>query len=292
VSEASARRAIAWLDVFTDRPFAGNQLAVILDADGLSDEQMQSMARELTISESVFASEGGRAIRIFTPGYELPGAGHPVIGVTHELVRRGAIPASGEWTYRTVRGETAVTVDDGVATMTQPDPQLGVEHDEAAVAAALRIDERDLASVPQVCNTGVNQLFAELRDREALAALHPDMDLVAGLDGAEGIVAWCELGDGEVAQRFFAPLMGIPEDPATGSAAGALGALRVFHGAEPGPLTVRQGDEMGRPSEIRVSVSGEAGYPADVRVGGRAVLLFEGEVEIPATSGARPERRN
>lgn len=282
MSDGSARRPIAWLDVFTDRPFAGNQLAVVLEADGLSDEQMQALARELTISESVFASDGGRAIRIFTPGYELPGAGHPVIGVTLELVRRGVIPGSGEWTYRTVRGDTAVTVSDGVATMTQPEPQLGIEHDRAAVAAALAIGEEQLASVPQVCNTGVNQLFAEMRDREALASLHPDLDLVAGLEAAEGIVAWCELGDGEVAQRFFAPLMGIPEDPATGSAAGALGALRVFRGAEPGPLTVRQGDEIGRPSEIRVDVGGSAGAPANVRVGGRAVLLFEGDVEVPA----------
>jgi trans-2,3-dihydro-3-hydroxyanthranilate isomerase len=281
VSEV-ARRRIAWLDVFTDRPFAGNQLAVVLDADGLSDEQMQAMARELTISESIFASDGGRAIRIFAPAYELPGAGHPVIGVTLELVRRGVIPPSGEWIFQTARGETAVAVSDGVATMTQPDPQLGVEHDTVAVAGALRIDERDLASVPQGCNTGVNQLFAEMRDREALAWLHPDLDLVAGLDGTEGIVAWCELGDGEVAQRCFAPLMGIPEDPATGSAAGALGALRVFRGAEPGRLTVRQGDEIGRPSEIRVDVGGSAGAPADVRVGGRAVLVLEGDVEIPA----------
>jgi trans-2,3-dihydro-3-hydroxyanthranilate isomerase len=281
VSDGSARRPIAWLDVFTDRAFAGNQLAVILEADGLTDEQMQAMARELTISESIFASDGGRAIRIFTPGYELPGAGHPVIGVTLELVRRGVIPASGDWTFRTIRGETRVTVGDGVATMTQPEPQLGVEHDQAAVAAALRIDERDLASVPQACNTGVNQLFAELRDRDALAALHPDYDLVAGLAATEGIVAWCEPGDGQVAQRFFAPLMGIPEDPATGSAAGALGALRVFRGAEPGPLRVHQGDEIGRPSVMSVQVGGSAGAPADVRVGGRAVLLFEGEVEIP-----------
>jgi trans-2,3-dihydro-3-hydroxyanthranilate isomerase len=281
VSGAPARRRIAWLDVFTDRPFAGNQLAVVLDADGMSDEQMQAMARELTISETVFASDEGRAIRIFTPGYEVPGAGHPVVGVTIELARRGMIPSDVTWVFRTVRGETRVEVSDGVATMTQGDPELGVEHDVAAVAGALRIDEGDLASVPRICTTGVQQLFAELRDRDALAALDPDYDLVAGLDGAEGLVAWCEVADGEVAQRFFAPLMGIPEDPATGSAAGALGALRVFRGAAPGPLTVRQGDELGRPSQISVDVGGEAGYPADVRVGGRAVLLFEGEAEIP-----------
>jgi trans-2,3-dihydro-3-hydroxyanthranilate isomerase len=166
--------------------------------------------------------------------------------------------------------------------MTQNDPQLGVEHDAAAVAAALQIGESELASPPQACSTGVDQLFAEVRDRGVLAALHPDLDLVAGLEGTDVLVAWCELGDGEAAQRAFAPLLGIVEDPATGSAAGALGALRVFRGAEPGPLIVRQGDEIGRPSQMHVSVGGSAGAPADVRVGGRAVLVFEGELDVPA----------
>jgi trans-2,3-dihydro-3-hydroxyanthranilate isomerase len=278
-----ARRRIAWLDVFTDRPFAGNPLAVVADGDGLSAAQMQALARELGISETVFAVEDCRRIRIFTPTRELPLAGHPTVGATVELARLGRIPAEGEWVFKTGAGDTPVSISDGVGTMTQAEPELGLEHDIVAVAAALRISEDELVSPPQMCTTtGVRQLFAEVRDRDALAALAPDSHLVAGLENADMLAAWCEVGGGEVAQRGFAPQLGIVEDPATGSAAGALGALRVFRGAEPGRLVVRQGDEIGRPSEMVVDVDGEVGNPTEVRVGGRAVLLFEGEVAIPA----------
>jgi trans-2,3-dihydro-3-hydroxyanthranilate isomerase len=275
------RRRIAWLDVFTDRPFAGNQLAVVPEADGLSDAQMQALARELGISETVFALEEGRRIRVFTPASELPLAGHPTVGVAWELARLGAIP-EGRWVFQTGAGATPVEVADGVATMTQAEPELGIEHDVVAVIAALQVEEDDLASVPQMCTTtGVRQLFAELRDRDAVAAVAPDLRLVAGLENVDVLIAWCEVGDGEVAQRAFAPQLGIAEDAATGSAAGALGALRVFRGTSPGPLLVRQGEEIGRPSEMRVHVAGHAGNPTEVRVGGRAVLVFEGEIAVP-----------
>jgi trans-2,3-dihydro-3-hydroxyanthranilate isomerase len=276
------RRRISWLDVFTDRPFAGNPLAVVPDADGLTSGQMQALARELGISETVFALEEARRIRIFTPTSELRLAGHPTVGVTHELARLGRIPSEGRWVFRTGVGETPVEIADGIATMTQAEPVLGLEHDIAAVALALQVQEDELASPPQECTTtGVRQLFAEVRDREALAALVPDLDLVAGLENIDLLAAWCEVADGEVAQRGFAPQLGIPEDPATGSAAGALGALRVFRGAEPGRVVVRQGDEVGRPSEMVVHVEGEVGNPTEVRCSGRAVLLFEGEIDIP-----------
>jgi trans-2,3-dihydro-3-hydroxyanthranilate isomerase len=273
-------RHIAWLDVFTDRPFAGNQLAVVADGDGVSDDAMQTFARELAISETVFVVDGGRRLRVWTPGYELPMAGHPAVGAALELARLGRIPGDGEWVFKTGGRDTAIALRDGVATMNQGEPELGLEHDTSAVAAALGIAEEELASLPQHCTTGVRQIFAQVRDREALAALRPDLDLVAGLGRSDGLVAWCEVADGEVAQRFFAPQMGIPEDPATGSAAGALGALRVFRGAAPGSLLVRQGEEIGRPSEMQVEVAGEAGHPTEVRVGGRAVLVFEGRIEL------------
>jgi trans-2,3-dihydro-3-hydroxyanthranilate isomerase len=282
VSDAGGRRRIAWLDVFTDRPFAGNQLAVVADGDGLSDEQMHGLARELAISETVFVVDGGRRLRIWTPGKELPMAGHPAVGAALELARLGRIPAEGEWVFKTGGRDTPIVLNDGMATMNQGEPELGLEHDTTAVAAALRIREEDLVSQPQHCTTGVRQVFAEVRDRSALADLRPDVDLVAGLGRSDGLVAWCEVAGGEVAMRFFAPQMGIAEDPATGSAAGALGGLRVFRGAAPGPLVVRQGEEIGRPSEMHVDVAGEAGAPAEVTVGGRAVLLFEGEIELPA----------
>jgi trans-2,3-dihydro-3-hydroxyanthranilate isomerase len=272
---------LSWLDVFTERRFAGNQLAVVHDADDLSDEQMQALARELTISETVFVAADASWLRIWTPGYELPGAGHPVVGASLDLARLGRIPSEGTWTFRSNALEIAVEVGGGVATMNQGEPDLGIEHDTTAVAAALGIEESQLASLPQHCSTGVRQVFAQVADREALRALQPDLELVRGLERADGLIAWCEVSDGEVAQRFFAPQMGIPEDPATGSAAGALGALRVFRGADPGALVVRQGEEIGRPSEMQVTVEGSAGAPSEVRVGGQAVLVFEGEIEVP-----------
>ena len=276
------RRRLSWLDVFTDRPFAGNQLAVIPDGDGLSDGQMQGLARELGISETVFAVDDARRIRIFTPVTELPLAGHPTVGCALELARLGRIPSDGRWVFKTGVGDTPVDVAGGVATMTQAEPELGLEHDVVAVTAALKVSEDELASPPRMCTTtGVRQLFAEVRDRAALAALAPDSELVHGLENVDLLSAWCEVAPGEVAQRGFAPQLGIVEDPATGSAAGALGALRVFLGANPGPLVVRQGEEIGRPSEMHVNVDGEAGTPTEVRVGGRAVLVFEGEVELP-----------
>ena len=270
---------LSWLDVFTDRPFAGNPLAVVPDADELSGEQMQALARELGISETVFALDGAKRIRIFTPTSELPLAGHPTVGCAFELARQGVIPTEGRWEFTTGAGQTPVDLHDGTATMTQAEPELGLEHDRAAVAAALDLEDDVLASPPQMCTTtGVRQLFAEVRDRDTLAGLKPVFDLVAGLENVDVLLAWCESGDGEVAQRGFAPQLGIDEDPATGSAAGAVAALRVFRGAQPGPLIVRQGSEIGRPSEMRVDVQGEPGRPTEVRVGGRAVLVFEGEI--------------
>lgn len=278
-----APRRLSWLDVFTDRRFAGNPLAVVPEADGLSGEQMQALAAELGLSETVFALDDARRIRIFTPTSELPLAGHPTVGVTHELARLGRIPAEGRWVFKTGAGDIAVDLAGDLATMTQAEPQLGLEHDLPAVVAALQVDEDALVSPPQMCTTtGVRQLFAEVRDRDALAALTPDQTLVAGLENVDLLAAWCEVADGEVAQRGFAPQLGIAEDPATGSAAGALAALRVFRGATPGPLMVRQGEEIGRPSEMRAEVEGEPGTPTEVRVGGRAVLVFEGEIDLPA----------
>jgi PhzF family phenazine biosynthesis protein len=205
------------------------------------------------------------------------------VGCAIELARLGVIPAEGRWEFTTGMGQTPVELSGGTAFMTQAEPELGLEHDLVAVVQALQVDEDVLPSPPQMCTTtGVRQLFAEVRDRDALAALAPDQQLVNGLENVDVLLAWCEVGDGEVAQRGFAPQLGIAEDPATGSAAGALAALRVFRGASPGPLLVRQGEEVGRPSEMRVEVDGEPGTPTEVRVGGRAVLVFEGELELPA----------
>jgi trans-2,3-dihydro-3-hydroxyanthranilate isomerase len=269
-------RAVHWLDVFTDIPFAGNQLAVVPDADGLSDATMQAVAAELGLSETVFVSGGAERLRIFTPASELPLAGHPVVGTTLDLARLGRIPADGTHVFATGVGDTRVEVVGGeTAWMAQAPLEVGVSVDATDAARLLRIDSDDVVGTPRVCSTAFGQLVTRVRDRETLASLAPDQAAIAAFDVADGVLAWCENGD-ELAQRFFAPRIGIAEDPATGSAAGALGALRVHEGGEPGEVLVRQGAEVGRPSEIHVSVGGKPGAPEPPRVGGRAVLVMEG----------------
>jgi trans-2,3-dihydro-3-hydroxyanthranilate isomerase len=185
--------------------------------------------------------------------------------------------------FETGAGETPVSLSDGEATMTQAPFDPGHELAPAAMAPLLGLDAADVAGTPRVCSTAFPQAFVQVADREALRALRPDLSAIGALAEADAVAAWCEHG-GALAQRVFLPKIGIAEDPATGSAAGALGALRVFAGGQPGPVTVRQGDELGRPSEIHVTVGGRSGAPEDIRVGGRAVLVMEG-VLAPSLAG-------
>jgi trans-2,3-dihydro-3-hydroxyanthranilate isomerase len=270
---------VSWLDVFTDRPFEGNPLAVVLDADDLDDERMQTIAAEFNLAETVFVLEDATRLRIFTPRTELPLAGHPVVGTSIELARLGRIPSEGRTVFRTGVGETPVDVAGGVATMTQAEPRLGPKLDPVEAAQALGVGPAGVIGQPQICSTGLDQSFAQVRDRATLARVEPDLARIGQLRSL-GLVAWAEEEPGVVAQRYFVPQMGITEDPATGSAAGALGALRVFRGEAPGRLTVRQGAEIGRPSTIDVEVDGEPGSPQSVRVGGRAVLVLEAELRV------------
>jgi trans-2,3-dihydro-3-hydroxyanthranilate isomerase len=266
--------AVHWLDVFTEVPFAGNPLAVLPDADGLDDGQMQAIAHELGLSETVFVMGGAERLRIFTPTEELPLAGHPVVGTTLALVRLGRVASAGTHVFQTGVGATPVSVTGDVATMTQGALELREEVDAAEVAGCLRLPASAVVGTPRVCTTtGVAHLIAQVRDRDTLAGIEPDLDGVKAAPG-DGVVPWCEDG-GELAQRFFAPAIGIDEDPATGSAAGALGALRVAGGAAPGSVVVRQGSEIGRPSEIRVTVGGAPGAPEPPQVGGQAVPVLE-----------------
>jgi trans-2,3-dihydro-3-hydroxyanthranilate isomerase len=271
--------AIHWVDVFTDRPFAGNQLAVVPEADGLDDDAMQTIAAELNLSETTFVF-GGSRLRIFTPRTELPLAGHPVVGATLVLSWIGAIPDRGEYVFETGVGRTLVEIRSGVATMTQAAFDPGAELDPEEMAALLRIDPGDVVGTPRACST-INepQALVHVRDRATLAAIDPDLRAIAAFDRAMGVGPWCEDGD-ELAQRLFAPGDGIDEDPATGSLAGALGALRVYEGGPPGSVIVRQGAEIGRPSEMRVTVGGTPGAPEPPQVGGRAVALMQGTLSV------------
>jgi trans-2,3-dihydro-3-hydroxyanthranilate isomerase len=274
---------ISWLDVFTDKPLAGNPLAVVPDADELTSDDMQRIAAELGLSETTFILEGLSRLRIFSPTSEMPLAGHPVVGAVVELGRLGRLD-DGKHVFQTNVGDTPVELASGIATMTQPDLRIHRELDPEGCAILLGLEAADVTGQPVVAETAVAQGFAQLRDLDALAAARPDLAGIERIEGAIGLVAWCEHGT-EIFQRFFAPQMGIPEDPATGAAAGAVGALRVRQGANPGRITVRQGEYVGRPSTIHVEIGGEPGNPQGVRVGGTAVPVLQAKLELETLRG-------
>ena len=272
--------ALHWVDVFTERPFAGNALAVFPDADELDDEQMQDIAAELNLSETTFVVGGARQVRIFTPRSELPLAGHPMVGTAYVLASLGRLPAEGRHVLKTGVGETTIEVAGDTATMTQASFEPGEELDPQQMATLLRIRSDEVVGTPRACSTiTAPQALVRVPDRETLAGIDPDLPAIAAFGDAMGVGAWCEDG-GELALRFFVPGDGIPEDPATGSAAGALGALRVFEGGEPGSVLVRQGEEVGRPSEIHVTVGGRPGAPDPPRVGGSVVPVMTGTFSL------------
>ncbi len=297
------------LDVFTTTPFGGNPLAVFVDAEGLSDAEMHAIAREMNLSETTFVlpptdPQANVRVRIWTPGYELPLAGHPVVG-THWLLAELGHYALAEPTTR-VWGQLGVgtlpvdlTIVEGNVTrvtMTQARPQfLAVVEDVAPLAVALGLTPVDLAVgdlQPQVVSTGVPQLMIPVASRAAMERISLDQAaLVAVMRGVGAQLAFpftfeTVSPDAAVHTRGFAPEMGIVEDAATGSATGALGAYLVHHRALPlGEPTTRfvteQGLEMGRPSTLFVEVDGPPDGITAVRVGGTAVTLIEGELRLP-----------
>lgn len=281
---------LRWLDVFAAAPLAGNPLAVVWEAESWSGEAMQGLARELGLSETVFvlpAREGGDArLRIFTPGRELPMAGHPVVGAAWALHDEGATGARA--TLETGAGPLAVRADGGGATMVQPRPRPGPEVDAAEVAAACGA-RAAFAPAAQVWSTGLPQLMLPLADLEALSAARPDLDALVGLgarDGWTGVSAYVvtERAEGRLAVRVrhFAPELGVGEDPFTGSAAGALGARLAASEGTDGELllNVAQGAELGRSGAATVRVTARGGVPERVEVGGRVVPILAGRLQF------------
>jgi trans-2,3-dihydro-3-hydroxyanthranilate isomerase len=304
------------LDVFTDKAFTGNPLAVFSEAEGLSSDEMMQIAREMNLSETVFVlhPDAGRLevlrrLRIFTPAREIPFAGHPVVGTWNALAREGVVPIPDDGTgwqriYQEV-GIGVLPVDiefrDGQpvqVVMTQGPFEILDEiedaHEQAEVARALGLAREDLdESLPiQVITTGVSCMavpvrsLADLRDCRVNAALLADIYTRRGATGCHAFTReTLEVGASRAHARFFAPADNIAEDPATGSACGALGAYLVHHGAltlEPEngryKFVIEQGDFIHRPSRINVDVKGQAGRVEEVKVGGPSVLVAQGEV--------------
>ncbi len=277
--QASGRYLL--LDVFTDRPLEGNQLAVFPDARGVQPEQMQRLARELRLSETVFilpASEGGEvAIRIFTPELELPFAGHPVLGTA--IVVAGALEREAV-TLETRIGPVTVRVrhEDGRAVsgwMTQPLPSWERYECEAELLSALGVAR---ASLPvEVYDNGPRHVLVALGSTGEVSALKPDLMALAAL-GELGVS--CFAGSGRHWRtRMFAPGLGVPEDPATGSAAGPLALHLARHGliGFGEEVEISQGSEISRPSLLYAFASGSAEAVQGVEVGGSAVIVAEGE---------------
>lgn len=286
------------LDVFTTTRFEGNPLAVITDGDGLSDDQMLAIAREMNLSETVFVQrptedEALARLRIFTTREELKLAGHPVIGTWFLLAELGVVPAQeGGVHILQQTGASVLPVEirfkDGRpqrVTMTQKEAAFRpAKIKKAALAAALGLSPKDFDPKlePEHVSTGIFNLMVPLRNRAALGKIEMNMLELRRLLGKEATMAYCfALGpNGRAFSRGMLPWE-LYEDAATGSAAGSLGAYLVRHGKLPPAhtLTILQGEEMGRPSHIEVEVT-QSGKKLVPRVSGAAVKVFEGTIRI------------
>lgn len=291
-----------WLDVFADRPFAGNALCVILDGTSLTDAEMQAVAKETNLSETTFVLPptvpgATYRTRIFTPGGELAFAGHPTLGTAAAMALSGKVNDSA-FVQETKSGLTPLElIYDGDrldrVVMVAPRPELAATPDPAAVARTLGLTAADVTPNglrPEVIFAGVKHLVIPVASPEVLAQLKPDTNALNELSRELGVIgaypfALVPQGPGSEAHaraRLFAPLFGIPEDAATGSAAAPLGAYLHWHNLMPAGSNAfwyEQGIEMGRPSRLWVEVTEPAGA-LQVRVGGEVCLLGKGEFHI------------
>lgn len=301
-------RRYAILDVFTNKALSGNPLAVVLDAEGLSDERMQAIAKEFNLSETVFvlpADNPGHSadIRIFTPTVELPFAGHPTVGTAILMAMERFGEMTGEQDAVVVLKEKigavrcAVVLKENAAAFAEFDvPKLpesaGPSRDKELVAAALSLEPSDISfenHVPSRYQVGAPFTFVPVRDLDVLARARPDLAMwekAFGNGGHNDAYVYCRetrAHESAFHARMFAPQMGITEDPATGSAAAAFaGAVHFFDELPNGTHLIRieQGFEMGRPSLIDLEIDIENGVMHAVRIGGQATLVARGELFV------------
>ena len=305
------------LDVFTEVAFGGNQLAVLPDARGLTDEQMTTLTREFNYSETVFVfppsdPKNTRRVRIFTPGSELPFAGHPTVGTAFLLAAIGEIALDGDETRIVLEeGVGPVTVlvrsKDGKPYFTQLSaakmPERGPMSCDVATMASmlsLSVDDIDVAGpyAIEAYSAGVPFLFVPLRDLATLgrAKLNRDVwektikdswapEVFLFTEHEESVArGGVTKGDAVLQARMFAPAMGVIEDAATGSAAAAFGGYLASRSSRKDGMLkylVHQGVEMGRPSQLFVETDVAAGEVKAVRVGGASVLVASGELHVP-----------
>jgi trans-2,3-dihydro-3-hydroxyanthranilate isomerase len=290
-------------DVFTETRFGGNPLAMLPKADGLSDHQMQQIAREFNFSESafVFPAKAGhtRHVRIFTPGGEVPFAGHPNVGTAFVLASAGEfgeINSSLTVTFEEEAGLVPVTIyreQGAVVRCEVAAPQslsLGKTVAAELVASAVSLGPEDILTdthQPQVCSVGLPFVITELKDRPALERARINMsgfDALADVDIKPSMLLYARVSDGfDIRARMFAPLSGVPEDPATGSASCALAGLLAHYEEEPSgsfAWRIAQGVEMGRPSTLIARAKKADGTVQATWVGGSCVMVSEGFIQV------------
>lgn len=261
------------VDVFTDKPFLGNPVAVVLGADSLETEAMQRIARWTHLSETTFVLKSAVAdyrLRIFTPSMELPFAGHPTIGSAHAALEWGVV-AKSRLKQECGAGLIDLSVEDGKIFLKGP---------QAKVAALDAIPGIETVSKPEKVDVGPVWVIGEVKDARALAALKPDMAALAAWSekvGATGVTLFAKSDDcvARIHVRSFAPLHGIPEDPVCGSGNLSVAAFLKGRGAlAPGEAYVaRQGAQLGRDGRIFVRVEADG-----IRIGGHAVTCVDGQI--------------
>jgi PhzF family phenazine biosynthesis protein len=289
-------RRVLLVDAFTDEPLAGNAAGVVPDAGGLTEDQMQAVARELSVSETAFVEQSGsadRRVRFFTPEREVDLCGHATVGAHAALHAEGTL-SPGEHTMETAAGVLDVELaDDGTVWMTQNAPtvrEVGLDYER--VGAALGVDPEPLAELSDelplaVASTGFPFLVVPATFLEVVGGATPDDDAVGELCrevDAEGLYLFtfdALAADSTLHGRAFVPLAGISEDPVTGTASGAVAGYLRRYGAfdsMPEELWLEQGHYVDRPGLVRVRAR------EDVVVGGSAAVALEGTVRVPAAA--------
>jgi len=281
------------VDVFADRPFAGNPLAVVHGAEGLDTPALAALAREFNLSETVYPlppTQNGATYRarIFTPEEELPFAGHPSVGVAWVLARDGVISA-GDAVQECGAGLLRVRVDAAGARVDGGRPSIGPLLDgvELVEAVGLVKDDLDTAVEAGITAAGLDYPIVLVRPDAVSRARVPEVNALNRATRELGTVcvAAPDLAEGKVHARMFGPGVGVAEDPATGSAAVALAVFLVDRGLLPAngesTFTVAQGAEIGRPSRLEVAVEAHDGRAVRTSVGGRVVAVSSGEILVP-----------
>jgi trans-2,3-dihydro-3-hydroxyanthranilate isomerase len=279
------------VDVFAEEKYAGNQLAVVRGAADLADETLQKITREMNYSETTFIlseeeRDGGYDVRIFTPGGEVPFAGHPTLGTAY-VIRNEILATPAERVVLNLEaGEIPVTFGD-VLWMRQVPPSFGPELDPNRLARVLNLEEGDLdhRHPVQEVSTGLPAIIVPLRSLDALRRCRANWDLYRETAAAgKNLYAFCPEphggGPGDLSARMFADDLGVPEDPATGSAAGCLAGYLVEHryfGADAVEVRVEQGYEIQRPSLLYLRAEREGGG-INISVGGKVQLVARGEL--------------